>query len=79
MKYTIETTEDGCVEVLELHDGSKYTKRHVKTAYGSQCENKEFAEQMEADGICEEILDKVFDVLDGLLPSEFMDMAELDC
>ena len=41
MKYTIETTEDGCVEVLELHDGSKYTKRHVKTAYGSQCENKE--------------------------------------
>ena len=34
---------------------------------------------MEADGICEEILDKVFDVLDGFLPSEFMDMAELDC
>lgn len=79
MKYTIETTKDGCVETLELHDGSKYTKRHVKTVYGSQCEDKEFEEQMEVDGICEEILEKVYDMFDELLPSDFMDMAELDC
>lgn len=79
MKYTIETTEHGCVEALELHDGSKYTKRHTKTSFGSQCENEGFAEQMEADGICEEILERVSDVFDGFLPSEFMDIAELDC
>ena len=30
MKFTIETTNDGCIETLELHDGSKYTKRHIK-------------------------------------------------
>ncbi|WP_313258196.1 hypothetical protein [Lacrimispora sp.] len=75
----IETIKNGCVETLELHDGSEYKKRHIKTTYGSQCENKEFAKQMEADGIFEEIIEKVYDVYDGFLPSEFMDIAELDC
>lgn len=79
MKYMIETTNKGCVETLELHDGSKYIKRHTKTSYGSQCEDDDFADQMNADGICEEILEKVYDVFDGFLPGEFMDIAELDC
>ena len=79
MKFTIETTNDGCMETLELHDGSKYTKRHIKTSFGSQCEDLAFADQMVLDGICEEIVDKVYDVFDGFLPSEFMDIAELEC
>uniref|UniRef100_UPI0011C3FDC5 hypothetical protein n=1 Tax=Enterocloster aldenensis TaxID=358742 RepID=UPI0011C3FDC5 len=78
MKYTIETTKDGCVEVLELHDGSKYMKKHIKTSYGSKCENKDFEEQMEEDGICEEILERV-SVFDSFLASEFLDIAGLDC
>lgn len=78
MKYTIETTKDGCVEVLELHDGSKYMKKHIKTPYGSKCEDEDFSDQMDADGICEEILERV-DVFDGFLASEFMAIAELDC
>lgn len=78
MKYTIETTKDGCVEVLELHDGSKYMKKHIKTSYGSKCENKDFVEQMEEDGICEEILERV-SVFDSFLASEFLDIAGLDC
>lgn len=78
MKYTIETSNNGCVEILELHDGSKYMKKHIKTSYGSKCENKDFSEQMAADGICEEILEKV-DVFDSFLANDFMDIAELDC
>lgn len=78
MKYTIETTEYGCVEILELRNDSKYIKRHVKTSYGSQCKDNDFADQMEADGICEEIREKVYDVFDGMFPSDFMDMDKLD-
>lgn len=78
MKYMLETTEDGCIEILELHDGSKYIKNHIKKPYGSQCQNKDLWEQMEEDGICEEITEKVWDCLDGFLPMNFMDIAELD-
>lgn len=77
MKYTIETTKDGCVEVLEFHDGSKYMKKHIKTSYGSKCVDEDFSDQMDADGICEEILERV-DVFDSFLASEFMAIAELD-
>lgn len=31
MKYVIETTNDGCIETIELHDGTKFVKRHTKT------------------------------------------------
>jgi len=78
MKYMIETTESGCVEIITLGDGSKYTKRHTKTDYGSKQEDDEFWEQMERDGVCEEILDKVCDLFDGFFASHFMDIAELD-
>ena len=79
MKYTIETTKGGCVETIELHDGSKYIKRHTKTSYGSCCDDKEYADQMEKDGICEEILDKVYDTFDSFIPNDFMEISELDC
>lgn len=78
MKYTIESTETGCVETIELNDGSKYTKKHTRMSYGSRCEDSEFAEQMDNDGICDEIIDKVYDTFDGFLASSFMDIAELE-
>lgn len=78
MKYTIETTNTGCIETIELHDGSKYVKRSTKTTIGCQCEDQEFAYQMEADGICDEITEKVYDMFDGFLACEFMSIAELD-
>ena len=53
-------------------------KKHIKTPYGSKCEDKDFSDQMEADGICEEILERV-SVFDSFLASEFLDIAELDC
>ncbi len=44
----------------------------------SRCEDKDFSEQMENDGICDEILDKVYDTFDSFLASNFMDIAELE-
>lgn len=80
MKYTIESTENGCIETIELYDGSKYTKRHIKTSFGFTCEDLDFWEQMENDGICEEdFLDKVYNTFDGFSAINFMDVEALDC
>lgn len=48
-----------CGTKEQLHDGRKYTKHSVKTEYGSKSSDYNFSDQMEADEICEEILEKV--------------------
>ena len=77
MKYTIETTENGCQEMIKMDNGKTYTKRHKKMFYGSECQDKEFCDQMENDGFCEEMLEKIYDTFDTFLASEFMDIAKL--
>lgn len=78
MKYTIETTEKGCIETITFRDGRQYSKRHTRTSFGSQAEDDEFYEQMEKDGICEEMLNGVYDLFDGFIVSDFMNLAEWD-
>lgn len=79
MKYTIKSTENGCLETIELQDGRKYTKKHTRTSFGSRCEDKEFWEQMQDNGIRDdEMLDKVYETFDGFVASSFMDIAELE-
>ena len=78
MKYMIETTENDCQETIVMDDGKTYTKRHKKTFYGSGCHDKEFCDQMEHDGYCEEMLEKIYDIFDSFLASEFMDIAKLN-
>ena len=78
MKYTMESTKTGCVETIELQDGRKYTKKHTRTLFGSRCEDKEFWEQMQDNGIRDdEFLDKVYDTFDDFSASHFMDIAEI--
>ena len=38
MKYTIESTEKGCIETIELDDGRQYTREHTRTSFGSKCD-----------------------------------------
>lgn len=78
MKYTIETTNSGCVETLELSDGSKYEKRYTRIQGGCQCESEDFADQMEADGINEEMVERVYDAFDSFLALDFLILAESD-
>lgn len=41
--------------------------------------NKDFSEQMEDTGIdCKPLLDKVYEIFDSFLASDFMDVAEMD-
>lgn len=76
MKYVIETTDDGCVETVTLDDGKEYSKRHVRTDYGSISDDFDFWEQMKRDNTCDEILDRVNDLFDGFFASNFMALAE---
>lgn len=78
MKYTIETTEEGCIETITLH-GKQYQKEHSKTGVGFYREEDEpFYEQMEKDGICEEVLNEVCDLFDeGNMAVDFMSLTEM--
>ena len=78
MKYVIETTENGCIETLEFSDGSKFARRNERTDCGCKALDDDFAEQLEENGFCEEILDKVYDLFDGFIALEFLELAELD-
>ena len=78
MKYTIETTENGCVETLEMNDGTLYIKRYTKTSSGLRQEDTDFATQLEDYGVCDdEFLDKVYDTFDGFLALNFMDIDKM--
>ncbi len=76
MKYKIETTENGCKEILEV-DGHVFERKHERTDSGSKCRDAEFYEQMEELQYSEEILDKVYDIFSGFLPLDIMQLAEM--
>lgn len=78
MKYIIETTENGCVETLEFANGSKFTRRSDKTECGCKSLDDDFADQLEEEGFCGEVVDKVYDLLDGFFTLEFLELAEFD-
>lgn len=65
MKYTIETHGCGYTETLEFR-GKIYKKEHEGDASHTSTEDKNFCEQMEADGINDEgILDEIWDKIDN--------------
>ena len=79
MKYTIETTNNGCIETIELTNGKKFQKRNERTYFGYRALDDEFNEQMESDGIDnEEFLEKVFDLFDGFNAINFIELSEIE-
>ena len=77
MKYTIELTDNGCIEELEFN-GKVYKRESERTDYGCSSD-RDFSEQLEEDGIDdEEILDKVYEMFDETYsPLNFMELAEI--
>ena len=67
MKYSVETTENGYVETLEVN-GKEYKKRWKYKDMGHyQSNDAEFFEQLEEDGVEDvELLDRVCDRIDCL-------------
>lgn len=79
MKYTIETTQTGCIETLEI-GGKIYKKEWQRTSSGCRCNNNEFYEQMESDGIDnKDVLNKAYDIFDdGFKVFGFIELSEME-
>ena len=78
MKYTIESTDNGCVEKLEFSDGSIFIKNSERTEFGCKSINSSFADQLRMAGFCEEIIEKVSDLYDSFSSLYFLDLMDLD-
>lgn len=77
MKYTIETTDKGCIETLEISDKEKFQMESIKIKGGCRALGNSLAEQLEEAGYCEEIVEKVDEIYDGFENLDFLELAEL--
>lgn len=76
MKYCIETTDNGCIETLEIGK-EKFQQESIKIKGGCQALRKSLADQLEEAGYCEEIVEKVDEMYDGFEDLNFLQLAEL--
>lgn len=64
MKYSVETTENGYVETLEIN-GGVYQKRWTFTETGEECEDEDFYDQISAAGEKNiRLLDNIYEVIE---------------
>ena len=75
MKYSIELTDDGCRETLEFR-GRTYTRDHEGDGSHTSTGDKDFWEQLEKDGVEDEIVDKFLYIFDTLSSTSFLGLAE---
>jgi hypothetical protein len=77
MKYCIETTDNGCIETLEISDKEKFQRESIKIKGGCKSLGKSFADQLEEAGYCDEIVEKVDEIYDEFGDLDFLQLAEL--
>ena len=77
MKYCIETTDDGCMETLEMSENEKFQRKTKRTEYGCTTSDPDFADQLEESGYYDEIVEKIYDLYDGCDTLEFIQLAEM--
>ena len=77
MKYCIETTDNGCIETLEMSENQKFQRETKRTEYGCTTSYPDFSDQLEEAGYCDEIVEKVYDLYDGCETLDFIQLAEL--
>lgn len=78
MKYTIESIADGCAETIEFKSGEKFVAKTQKTDFGCKGVTPCLADQLEEAGFCEEIVEKVGELYDGIAAYDFMELTGLD-
>lgn len=76
MKYTIEATNYGCIETIELPNEETYQKRTLRIKGGCRALDEDFAEQLEKAGVSEEIIERVYEQYDDFGALEFMEIEE---
>ncbi len=80
MKYKLEVDSKKAVEVLTVN-GKEYKRRWAYLGNGvTACDKNEISEMMSDDGYDdEEVLDKVYDVLDGnFFLSDVLDLCRME-
>lgn len=76
MKYTIETTDTGCIETLETNNGTFSTEWKVIGFGQYQSQGETLVEQMEAADFDDAALDVVDELYDGNYELDFIRLAK---
>ena len=76
MKYSVEI-KNGIAKETLVFNGKKYVRTTKKTSFGSISDDRDFSEQMEEDGVSDNVLlEQIYDTIDGFFVGELLDMAE---
>ena len=76
MKYTIETTDTGCIETLETNNGT-FSVEWKEMGFGQwQSQGETLVDQMEAAGFDDSALDVVDELYDGNYELDFIQLAK---
>ena len=74
IKYTVEIVDGIAKETLILND-KEYRRETKKTTYGSRCEDDDFSEMLEKEGLLPScVIDQVYDALDDFLVGDLLDI-----
>lgn len=75
MKYLVEI-ENGIAKETLVFNGKEYVRTTKKTVFGSRTNDMDFSEQLENEELPSDVLDQIYDKLDGFLADELLDIAE---
>ena len=76
MRFTIETIENGCKEVLDFGNGTVLERTVEKTEYGCKG-TKDFYTLLDEQNYCPEIKEKVDELFGGFFDLNFLDLVDL--
>ena len=75
MRYSVDI-ENGIAKEILVFNGKEYVRTTEKTDFGSSSDNLEFCEQLENEGLPNDVLDEMYDKLDGFLVDSLLTIAE---
>ena len=75
MKYSVDI-KNGIAKETLVFNGKEYTRTTEKTDFGSSSKDLDFCEQLENEELPSDVLDEIFDKLDGFLVDSLLTIAE---
>ena len=75
MKYSVEIKNGVAKETL-VFNGKEYVRTTEKTDFDSNSVDMDFSEQMKNEGLSDDVLDQIYDTIDGFFVSDLIDIAE---
>ena len=75
MKYSVEI-ENGIAKETLVFNGKEYVRTTKATDFGSSSADADFSNQMENENLTDDVLDEIYDKLDGFLVDSLLTIAE---